>query len=33
MTKTELTVSDVWTGELSDEGRRCLPVLRVPRRR
>ncbi len=31
MTKTELTVNDIWTGELDDEGRRALPLLRVPR--
>lgn len=31
-TKTELTISEVWTGALEDEGRRVLPVLRVPRR-
>ncbi|MDA8357595.1 MAG: hypothetical protein M0Z95_15165, partial [Actinomycetota bacterium] len=33
MVRTELIVNDVWTGELHDEGRRSLPVLRVPRRR
>ena len=31
--KTELTIYDVWSGELEDEGRRALPSLRVPRRR
>ena len=33
MVKTELTVNDVWSGGLDDDGRSVLPVLRLPRRR
>ena len=32
-TRTELVVNGLWTCDLDDDGRRVLPLLRVPRRR